>query len=204
MAYERDDWESGNWEYDFARTEPDETAIDKWMEENEEDELWWPYDGHEVRAVKIPIRHRSNTENNLVLRGINLLKHDSLDGARIVFKRVISRNPSNYRAIYGLGIIAWEQRRLDSAFNKFTAIADKANNYGIGRMSRIYLARILDIQGERESAIILYQTASESSNHSIRSFGKYGLENRFKSVSEEEHITGSRSYARRVLDFCAI
>ncbi|MBI4443336.1 MAG: hypothetical protein HY649_08180, partial [Acidobacteria bacterium] len=63
------------------------------------------------------------------------------------------------RALYGLGLVASQQKQPEQAKEYFTQAASLAAEPRLKAWSHIYLGRLLDLEGQRDAALVQYQAA---------------------------------------------
>jgi tetratricopeptide (TPR) repeat protein len=142
----------------------------------------------EARPLSKPARPRVS-EVDRILREAELhLRSDEPGKARQKFTEALEKGGSaNAQAHYGLGRVALAEGDPDLARESFTQAAEANTDAQITGMSHIYIARIEDILGNREQAVIHYRLALERGDGSerIRTLAEKGLADPFEGPRQE-------------------
>ncbi|MEW5978529.1 MAG: tetratricopeptide repeat protein [Acidobacteriota bacterium] len=127
-------------------------------------------------------REPSELEKLLTEANSSLVANE-LDKAKAVFESILqNHDSSNPNALYGLGLIASLQEELDVAQGYFSRVLRSPSSDASTRAwSHIYLARILDYQGNRQGAREHYQAVIDSGDNTrnAQSVARLGLEKPF-------------------------
>ena len=79
--------------------------------------------------------------------------------ARQILEILSQQYGPNARALYGLGIVASQQKQPQQAKDYFTQAASLTAEPRLKAWSHIYLGRLLDLEGQRDAALLQYQAA---------------------------------------------
>jgi tetratricopeptide (TPR) repeat protein len=90
----------------------------------------------------------------------NLFYQGKYAEARSGYMVVLEKDPRNARALYGLAVVASNQRKPDLAEDYFKKTLDAARDSRLVTWSHIYLGRLYDLQGKRDMAVSQYKAAS--------------------------------------------
>ena len=100
-------------------------------------------------------------EERLLDQGDNLFYRGKYNDAKLAFQTVLEKlDPKSERALFGMAVVAGNQRKPDLAEEYFQKTLDAARSLRITTWSHIYLGRLYDLQGERKKALVQYQAAS--------------------------------------------
>ena len=95
--------------------------------------------------------------------GERRIAEKNLRAAEASFQRVLAKYPDQPRALYGLGVVAYQERdgaRAKEVFGRLTAGEHAATNDPmVLAWSHVYLARILESEGERDRAKAEFEAA---------------------------------------------
>jgi tetratricopeptide (TPR) repeat protein len=101
------------------------------------------------------------TETERLLdRGDNDIYTGDYDGAKAVFQQVLSKDPKNERALFGMAVAGANTRKPDLARKYFEETLNVARDLRIVTWSHIYLGRLDDVEGNRNKALAQYRAAS--------------------------------------------
>ncbi len=115
----------------------------------------------EVRAASHPVVRRTAADA-LLDQGDNLIYQGNYAEAKTVFSNVLSADPRNERALFGMAVVASNTRKPDTAEDYFKKTLEVARSLRIAAWSHIYLGRIYDLEGNRKQALTQYHAASLS------------------------------------------
>lgn len=101
----------------------------------------------------------------LLDEGDNDIASANYDGARTVFEQVLTKDPKNERALFGMAVVTSNTRKPDLARKYFEETLDVATDLRIVTWCHIYLGRLDDISGNRNQALAQYRTASLTAGH---------------------------------------
>ena len=79
--------------------------------------------------------------------------------ARQILEALTRQYGPQARALYGLGVVASQQKLPEQAKEYFTQAASLAVEPRLKAWSHIYLGRLLDLEGKRDAALVQYQAA---------------------------------------------
>lgn len=130
-------------------------------------------------AVKV-----AKTENEKRLdEAENLISDEKYELAKKIFKQIADSDASlRAKALYGLGVASSLQQNRDDAKKYFEeALAVKDLDSATKAWSHIYLGRLYDLEGDRESAIREYAAAVQTGDETrgAQTAAKRGLEKPF-------------------------
>jgi hypothetical protein len=100
-------------------------------------------------------------EERLLNQGDNFIYENRLSEAKVAFESVLEKiNPKSERALFGLGLVASNTRKPDTAETYFRKTLESASDLRLVTWSHIYLGRIYDLKGDRRKALEQYRAAS--------------------------------------------
>ena len=99
-------------------------------------------------------------EEQLLDKGDNGIYSGDYAGAKEVFAQVLSNDPKNERALFGMAVVASSTGKPDLARKYFKETLNSASDLRIVTWCHIYLGRLDDINGSRTSALAQYRAAS--------------------------------------------
>lgn len=105
---------------------------------------------------------RPRTENEKKLdEAEDLISEEKYELAKKIFRQIADSDADlRSKALYGLGVACSLQRNPEDARSYFEqAIADKNADSATKAWSHVYLGRLFDLEGERESALREYAAA---------------------------------------------
>ncbi len=142
----------------------------------------------EARPRPRPARPRVTQADHILREAELYLQGDEVGKARQKFTEALAKGgPASAQANYGLGRVALAEGDPDLARESFTLAAEENTDAYVTGMSHIYIARIEDILGNREQAVIHYRLALERGDGSerIRTLAEQGLADPFESPRQE-------------------
>jgi len=98
-------------------------------------------------------------EQRMIRDADNLFYEAKYKEAREAYDAVLEKYPGNERALYGIGVVAANTRKPDTALEYFTKTLDVAHDLRIATWSHIYLGRLDDLLGKRQDALAQYRAA---------------------------------------------
>lgn len=100
-----------------------------------------------------------NSLEQLTQMGEASMARGEFEEARQIFETVAKQYGPQPRVLYGLAIVATQQKQPERAKEYFAAAASLATDARTKAWSHIYLARLLDLEGNRPAAQAEYQAA---------------------------------------------
>jgi len=130
--------------------------------------------------------HLGDTWNSLeemTLRGETSIAQGEFDQALQIFDTALKQYGPQPRVLYGLAIVATQQKQPERAREYFTQAASLATDARTKAWSQIYLARLLDLEGKRTEAVRAYQAALAAGDDSpdTREAAERGIQQAFVS-----------------------
>jgi tetratricopeptide (TPR) repeat protein len=127
---------------------------------------------------------RPRTENEKKLdEAEDLISEEKYESAKKIFKQIAESDADlRSKALYGLGIACSLQRNTEDARSYFEqALEDKNADGATKAWSHVYLGRLYDLEGERESAVREYAAAVQlgEDTRGALAAAKRGLEKPF-------------------------
>ncbi|MBZ5535861.1 MAG: tetratricopeptide repeat protein [Acidobacteriia bacterium] len=127
---------------------------------------------------------RPRTENEKKLdEAEDLISEEKYESAKKIFKQIAESDADlRSKALYGLGVACSMQRNLEDARSYFEqALQDKNADNATKAWSHVYLGRLFDLEGERESAVREYAGAVQlgEDTRGALAAAKHGLEKPF-------------------------
>ncbi len=98
-------------------------------------------------------------EQRLIGNADNLFYEGKYKEARAAYDAMLEKYPGNERALFGIGVVAANTRKPDTALEYFTKTLDVARDLRIATWSHIYLGRLDDLLGKRQDALAQYRAA---------------------------------------------
>jgi len=111
------------------------------------------------------------------------LARGEYEEARQIFESVSSQYGPHPRVLYGLALVASQQKQPERAKEHFAAAASLSTDARTKAWSHIYLGRLLDLEGNRPAAQAEYQAALAAGDSATdtREAAEKGLQNAFVS-----------------------
>ncbi|OFV95408.1 MAG: hypothetical protein A3H28_07630 [Acidobacteria bacterium RIFCSPLOWO2_02_FULL_61_28] len=122
-----------------------------------------------------------NPLEQMTRQGEASLARGEFEEARQSFEAVSQQFGPQGRALYGLAIVASQQKQPERAKEYFSQAASLASDPRTKAWSHIYLGRLLDLEGNRQGAVSEYAAALESGDPSpdTRAAAEKGLQEGF-------------------------
>jgi len=122
-----------------------------------------------------------NSLEQLTQQGEASLARGEFEEARQVFETVTKQYGPQPRVLYGLALVATQQKQPERAKEYFSAAASLSTDARTKAWANIYLGRLLDLEGNREAAQAAYQAALAAGDSSpdTREAAEKGLKNAF-------------------------
>jgi len=144
----------------------------------------------QFRAPSRPERHETvlPPTEAMMRQGEDSIARGQFEEARQTFETVNREFGPQARAIYGLAIVATQQKQPQAAKEYFTQAAAAADPH-IKAWSHIYLGRILDLEGNRDQARAEYSAAlaAGDSSPATRAAAEKGLQEGFAGKPKAEN-----------------
>ena len=109
-----------------------------------------------------PLRFREmpwNSLEEMTLRGESSISQGEFEQASQIFDTAMKQFGPQPRVLYGLAIVATQQKQPERAKEYFTQAASLATDTHTKAWSHIYLGRLLDLEGKRPDAVRAYRAA---------------------------------------------
>jgi tetratricopeptide (TPR) repeat protein len=137
----------------------------------------------EARPRSKPAQPKLSGVDRILREAELYLQGDEPAKAREKFSEALEKGGDNAQAHYGMGRVALAEGDPDLAREAFSQAIEVNADARITGMSHIYIARIEDILGNREQAVIHYRLALERGDGSerIRTLAEKGLADPFAS-----------------------
>jgi tetratricopeptide (TPR) repeat protein len=116
--------------------------------------------GVEFRAG--PARFREmpfNSLEEMTQRGESSISQGEFEEASQIFEAAMKQFGPQPRVLYGLAIVATQQKQPERAKEFFTQAASLATDPRTKAWSHIYLGRLFDLEGKRPDAVRAYRAA---------------------------------------------
>jgi tetratricopeptide (TPR) repeat protein len=111
-----------------------------------------------VQAAAPPAK---TEEDRLLDQGDNLFFQGRYIDAKLAYQEVLEKtDPKSDRALFGLAVVASNQRKPDLAEEYFQKTLETARDLRLVTWSHIYLGRLDDLRGKRKDALAQYRAAS--------------------------------------------
>ena len=109
-----------------------------------------------------PARFREmpwNSLDEITQRGESSISQGEFEEASQIFEAAMKQFGPQPRVLYGLAIVATQQKQPERAKEYFTQAASLATDTRTKAWSHIYLGRLLDLEGKRPDAVRAYRAA---------------------------------------------
>jgi tetratricopeptide (TPR) repeat protein len=100
-----------------------------------------------------------NSLEELMLRGESSISQGEFEEASRIFDAAVKQFGPQPRVLYGLAIVATQQKQPERAKEYFAQAASLATDTRTKAWSHIYLGRLLDLEGRRPDAVQAYRAA---------------------------------------------
>jgi tetratricopeptide (TPR) repeat protein len=126
-----------------------------------------------------------NSLEEMALRGETSIAQGEFEQAFQIFDTALKQYGPQPRVLYGLAVVATQQKQPERAREYFTQAASLATDARIKAWSHIYLGRLLDLEGKRSEAVQAYQAAQAAGDSSpdTREAVENGIQQGFVSPS---------------------
>jgi len=126
-----------------------------------------------------------NSLEEMTLRGETSIAQGEFEQALQIFDAALQQYGPQPRVLYGLAIVASQQKQPERAKEYFTQAAALSTDARTKAWSHIYLGRMLDLEGKRSEAVRAYQAALAAGDPSLdtREAAEKGIQQGFVSPS---------------------
>ena len=126
-----------------------------------------------------------NDVERLLAEGEDAIARKDFGAARDAYRAALetsSTGPARARALYGLALVATQEKQPEVAKNYFQQTLETAREPQLLAWAHIYLGRLLDMENKRDLAVRHYRQAMESGEvpSSARLAAQRGIEAPFK------------------------
>ena len=127
------------------------------------------------------------------------LARGEYEEARQIFESVSSQYGPHPRVLYGLALVASQQKQPERAKEHFAAAASLSTDARTKAWSHIYLGRLLDLEGNRQAALTEYAAALGAGDPSAdtRAAAEKGLHEKFSPGGNASPHSGSEEQEKK-------